>query len=50
MCSASFTLLPGSTRLVVDNLSILERKAMLVDDRVVRGSRHVEASVPAADV
>ena len=37
---------PGSTGLVVDDLNSLERKDVLVDDRVVRGGRHIEASVP----
>ena len=41
---------PGSTGLVADDLNILERNAVLMDDRVVRGGRHVEASVPTCHV
>ena len=37
---------PRSTGLVVDDLSSLERKAVMVDDRVVRSGRHVKASIP----
>ena len=36
----------GHMGLVLDDLNILERKALFMDDRIVHGSRHVEASVP----